>query len=210
MRPFKPIKWVWLAVIPIGHWHKSSLLNPIGRDRRAGEQTLDQRTPRLGAIQKQLVRLAPKSLGHQFKPVNGHAGFLVDDARNVRLRKTRPLSKLRLSLEISGHPKLDVLGNDFAEFFHAGMVPQSGIHMGIDRNIRIWIMADMNKPMYTAVIETLNSRKGEWRLISEGSDVPYSTLCKIAQGHIESPSVHVVQKLYDYLLGDAEKSRTAA
>jgi predicted transcriptional regulator len=67
----------------------------------------------------------------------------------------------------------------------------------------------MDKPIYTAVIEALNSRKGEWRQISEGSDVPYSTLCKIAQGHTESPSVHVVQKLYDYLCKPADKRAAA-
>lgn len=57
----------------------------------------------------------------------------------------------------------------------------------------------MDKPIYQAVLDLLAARKGQWRQISADSGVPYSTLCKVAQGHIESPSVHLVQKLYDHL-----------
>lgn len=62
----------------------------------------------------------------------------------------------------------------------------------------------MDKPLYPTVLSILDARKGEWKLIAQESGVSYSTLCKIAQGHIESPSVHVVQKLYDYLTGSQE------
>ena len=61
----------------------------------------------------------------------------------------------------------------------------------------------MAKSMYDTVRELLEARKGDWRQISEGSKVPYSTLCKIAQGHIESPSVHTVQALFDYLIAES-------
>jgi hypothetical protein len=50
----------------------------------------------------------------------------------------------------------------------------------------------------------LEARKGDWRVIAGASGVPYSTLCKIAQGHISSPSVHTIQLLHDYLSADRE------
>jgi predicted transcriptional regulator len=74
--------------------------------------------------------------------------------------------------------------------------------MGIDKIIRIGIIAGMNESLYQAVLRLLEARKGEWRSIAEESGVPYSTLCKVAQGHIESPSVHTVQTLYDYLTAE--------
>jgi transcriptional regulator with XRE-family HTH domain len=57
----------------------------------------------------------------------------------------------------------------------------------------------MNKPIYDAVVEKLNERKGGWKRICADLDMSYSTLAKIAQGHHANPSVHVVQRLYDYL-----------
>jgi transcriptional regulator with XRE-family HTH domain len=80
--------------------------------------------------------------------------------------------------------------------------------MGIDTNIRMRIMAAMNKPIYTAVLEMLEARKGEWPQIASDTGMSYSTLCKIAQGHIESPSVHTVQRLYDFLSAP-QKARAA-
>lgn len=71
--------------------------------------------------------------------------------------------------------------------------------MGIDILIRIGIMSGMNETMHDAVLRLLEARKGDWRAISEESGVPYSTLCKVAQGWIPNPSVHTVQTLYDYL-----------
>lgn len=62
----------------------------------------------------------------------------------------------------------------------------------------------MNKSIYASVLEMLAARKGEWPVIAKAAGVPYSTLCKIAQGHIESPSVHIVQKLYDQLAATAK------
>ena len=70
----------------------------------------------------------------------------------------------------------------------------------------MWIILAMSKPIYAAVLEMLDARKGEWRDIARDSGVPYSTLCKIAQGHIPSPSVHTIQSLHDFLT----QSRAAA
>lgn len=71
----------------------------------------------------------------------------------------------------------------------------------------------MAKSMYETVLRLLDARKGDWRQIADGTGVPYSTLCKVAQGHIPSPSVHTIQTLYDYLtapsLGPAARSEAA-
>ena len=62
----------------------------------------------------------------------------------------------------------------------------------------------MNKPIYTFVLEELAARKGEWPVIARESGVSYSTLCKVAQRHMKTPSVQIVQKLYDYLHASRE------
>lgn len=36
------------------------------------------------------------------------------------------------------------------------------------------------------------------RVIARESGVPFSTVCKIAQGSVKEPSVHTVQRLFDY------------
>ena len=36
------------------------------------------------------------------------------------------------------------------------------------------------------------------RTIARESGVPFSTVCKIAQGSVKEPSVHTVQRLFDY------------
>lgn len=41
--------------------------------------------------------------------------------------------------------------------------------------------------------------------VAAESGVPFSTVCKIAQGDVKHPSVHSVQKLFDYF-----QSRDAA
>lgn len=51
----------------------------------------------------------------------------------------------------------------------------------------------------TYVVNELQRRKGEWRRIAEDNGFSYSWLAKYAQGRIRGPSVHRVQKLYDYL-----------
>lgn len=63
-----------------------------------------------------------------------------------------------------------------------------------------------SKPMLPFVIEELAKRKGDWRKIAADSGVPYSTLCKIAQGHTKDPGVSQVQMLYDHIVGSPQKA----
>lgn len=69
----------------------------------------------------------------------------------------------------------------------------------------------MDKPVniYETVMEHLRSRRISREKIAKESGVPFSTLNKIAQGDIEAPSVHAIQKLYDYFTV-AARSREAA
>ena len=60
--------------------------------------------------------------------------------------------------------------------------------------------------MLTAVLASLNEAKGSWREISDASGVPYSTLCKIAQGSIENPGVAHIQSLFDYFRAEKAPS----
>lgn len=55
-----------------------------------------------------------------------------------------------------------------------------------------------SEPIYEAVMRDLRSRRIPQREVAVGAGVPYSTLQKIAQGQIKEPSVHAVQRLYDY------------
>lgn len=44
----------------------------------------------------------------------------------------------------------------------------------------------------------LSEKQIPQRRIAAESGVPFSTVCKIAQGAVREPSVHSIQKLYDY------------
>lgn len=44
----------------------------------------------------------------------------------------------------------------------------------------------------------LRAKRIPQRRIAEGSGVPFSTLTKIAQEQIKSPSVHHIQAIYDF------------
>lgn len=55
-----------------------------------------------------------------------------------------------------------------------------------------------SEPIYEVVMRDLRSRRIPQREVAVGAGVPYSTLQKIAQGQIKEPSVHAVQRLYDY------------
>ena len=52
--------------------------------------------------------------------------------------------------------------------------------------------------LYDEVLSCLRAKKIPQREIARGSGVPFSTVAKIAQGDVANPSVHTVQKLYDY------------
>lgn len=46
----------------------------------------------------------------------------------------------------------------------------------------------------------LRAKRIPQRQIARESGVPFSTVCKIAQGDVTDPSIHTVQKLYDYFI----------
>lgn len=54
--------------------------------------------------------------------------------------------------------------------------------------------------LYDYVMACLRSRAIPQREVARGSGVPFSTVTKIAQGSVTEPSVHTVQKLYDYFM----------
>lgn len=57
---------------------------------------------------------------------------------------------------------------------------------------------DSNQPIYDYVMQALRAKRIEQRRIAAESGVAYSTLTKIAQGQTDHPSVHNIQRLYDY------------
>lgn len=64
----------------------------------------------------------------------------------------------------------------------------------------------MDKSLYEHTVDLLNKRKGDWPSISKATGIPYSTICKIAQGHHRNPSVHSIQTIHDCL---KQKKRAA-
>lgn len=52
--------------------------------------------------------------------------------------------------------------------------------------------------IYDYVIAQLDAKRIPQRQVATESGVPFSTVCKIAQRAVTDPSVHKVQKLYDY------------
>lgn len=56
----------------------------------------------------------------------------------------------------------------------------------------------MDTPIYDAVMAHLRAKRVPQREVASGSGVPFSTLSKIAQGRIKDPSVHNIQRLYDF------------
>ncbi len=52
--------------------------------------------------------------------------------------------------------------------------------------------------IYEQVMTHLRARTIPQRQVARESGVPFSTLCKIAQGAVKEPSVHTIQRLADY------------
>ena len=52
--------------------------------------------------------------------------------------------------------------------------------------------------IYEFVMARLSEKQIPQKRIAAESGVPFSTVCKIAQGAVREPSVHSIQKLYDY------------
>jgi predicted transcriptional regulator len=57
--------------------------------------------------------------------------------------------------------------------------------------------------MYDFVMHNLRAKAIPQRTVALESGVPFSTVCKIAQGLVKDPSVHTVQKLFDYFMPKA-------
>lgn len=53
-------------------------------------------------------------------------------------------------------------------------------------------------PIYDVVMDCLRARRIPQRRVAAEAGVPFSTVTKIAQGVVTDPSVHTVQRLYDY------------
>lgn len=57
---------------------------------------------------------------------------------------------------------------------------------------------DKPTPIYDYVMQQLRAKSVPRRQIASDAGVPFSTLSKIAQGRIDDPSVHTIQRLADY------------
>lgn len=67
---------------------------------------------------------------------------------------------------------------------------------------------DTQTPMYSVVMRHLRAKRVPQRTVAAASGVPFSTLTKIAQGQIKSPSVHHVQALHDYFVKSSANAAT--
>lgn len=64
----------------------------------------------------------------------------------------------------------------------------------------VFVAMEQNLPLYDFVMLNLRAKAIPQRTVAKESGVPFSTVCKIAQGSVTDPSVHTVQKLADYFL----------
>jgi transcriptional regulator with XRE-family HTH domain len=56
--------------------------------------------------------------------------------------------------------------------------------------------------MYDYVMAQFDARRITQRQVADDSGVPFSTVCKIAQRSVKEPSVHTIQRLFDYFKSD--------
>lgn len=52
--------------------------------------------------------------------------------------------------------------------------------------------------LYDFVMSRLRAKDVPQRRIARESGVPFSTVCKVAQGAVKEPSVHTIQRLADF------------
>ncbi len=52
--------------------------------------------------------------------------------------------------------------------------------------------------IYNTVMDRLHNRNVTQRTLAQQTGVPFSTLVKISQGSVKHPSVHTIQRLYDF------------
>ena len=69
----------------------------------------------------------------------------------------------------------------------------------------VFVAMEQNLPLYDFVMANLRAKTIPQRTVARKSGVPFSTVCKIAQGSVTDPSVHTVQKLYDYFVARQQK-----
>ena len=67
---------------------------------------------------------------------------------------------------------------------------------------------DTSIDIYGYVMARLRAKRIPQRQVATESGVPFSTVSKIAQGSVKDPSVHTVQRLFDYF--SAKESATGA
>jgi transcriptional regulator with XRE-family HTH domain len=60
---------------------------------------------------------------------------------------------------------------------------------------------DTSPTLYDYVLAHLQSKRIPQRQIAQGSGVPFSTICKIAQGSVVNPRIQTLQALADYFSG---------
>lgn len=61
-------------------------------------------------------------------------------------------------------------------------------------------VANYQNDLLGFIKDELLSRRGEWREISEASQVPYFTMSKISNGSTKDPRISSVQALTNYFL----------
>lgn len=54
--------------------------------------------------------------------------------------------------------------------------------------------------IYDYVMARFREKRIPQKRVALESGVPFSTVCKIAQGSVRDPSVHSVQRLFDYFV----------
>jgi len=69
--------------------------------------------------------------------------------------------------------------------------------MGIDSPI----MNETN--LYDYVMHCLTTLRYTRKQVAEGSGVPFSTVCKVAQKSVREPSVHTIQAMADFFRREA-------
>lgn len=60
--------------------------------------------------------------------------------------------------------------------------------------------------IYDVVMAQFAARRIPQRQVALESGVPFSTVSKVAQGAVREPSVHTIQRLYDYFVSKGELS----
>jgi transcriptional regulator with XRE-family HTH domain len=59
--------------------------------------------------------------------------------------------------------------------------------------------------LYDYVMRCLTTLRYTRKEVAEGSGVPFSTVCKVAQRSVREPSVHTVQAMADFFRRELDK-----